>query len=143
MQKLSPIAEGTIVLPFDTVDDYSDVPSVREYAAQDPLRLSTVTLDLLAPMMSLRERALECVTQISAPAHSALATNDKIVDNGRTQELLSKLGEVVHVPGGHAFVLEQPEIIAQRMTNFIRTEPHRQPFAADVNRMTSDRPACA
>ena len=99
-------------LPFEPLDDFSLAPEVRQFIEADTLRWNAVPRPFLSPSKVVLERALAGLPSIGSPIRCLLATDDRLIDNTRTGELMAGR-QVERISGAHAIVLEQPRRLAE------------------------------
>lgn len=107
-----------VELPF-TADDFSDEPAVRTFIRADARAWKTQPRAFLRPSQELLARAVAAVPRLGMPISVMLASDDKIVDNLAVERLFGG-HEVVVARGGHALVLESPELVADFVSAALR-----------------------
>jgi alpha-beta hydrolase superfamily lysophospholipase len=117
MVHVTPDANGEVELPYDPLDDFSFDPAVRAFIEHDPLRWRRAPLAFLEPSRALGVRALAALERVRRPLLCLLASEDRLVDGVATRAAFAGFA-VEEIPGAHAFVLERPAAIAERLIGF-------------------------
>jgi len=111
----------TLALPLTTTL-FSDEPEVQRFIENDALRLTQATPQLLWESRRL-DGLLRHVDACPVPLFAMLSRQDRIIDTPRTEQWLAAL----HTPKtrvdvldrGHALQLECPELVAERVREWI------------------------
>ncbi|MEE9391669.1 MAG: alpha/beta fold hydrolase [Planctomycetota bacterium] len=121
------------VLPSPVrLEMFSDDPLTLDRLRQDRLKVVQVTKRLLWTAQKMTVAARSACLRLKCPIFLGLASDDRAVDNGRTQTMFSELSVDVDIQffdGPHGFVLESGLDVAGRVGNWI----HSQLFRVDVS----------
>lgn len=109
--------EDPVALSFD-VDLLSSDPGVMQRIRADELSWRTQPRSFLAASRGLLDRAICLLPNLAVPITTLLAEADRVVDNARVERLLAS-HPIVSLPGEHAFVLEAPTLLADRMISLL------------------------
>ena len=118
LKKLVP-ENGFYPIHFDPITEFSDVPEVQKFIANDAQLLKKIPVSQREISNALSSVAIEAVGKISVSILSVLADQDIIIDVLHTEEIL-KNTTLKWFKGGHGFVIEPggPEILAKEIDAF-------------------------
>jgi len=97
--------DGRLPIHFDPVTDFTDDPATQRAIRADALYLRWIPLAVRDAWKQLNPIAREALHKLPIPAQCVLTRTDRMIDIGKTVELLA--GIPLHwADGGHGFVVE-------------------------------------
>lgn len=118
-------------IPLNDVELFTDNETMREYLRGDRNRLHRATGRFFYVSRALDRMLQRPPRRIDFPVTLILATRDRIVDNGRTQEQVTRLAgdmlEIVQLEGAHTLEFESdPRPLYDALAAALaRGEPHK------------------
>ena len=113
------VAGDTLPLPFDD-DMFSKDERVRNFIRTDPDAWTTQPRAFANANAAIEPRVRSVERDIPVETFAILAENDEIIDVPQTRQLLGASHRVTldSIPGGHAFILEHPQEVANRIASY-------------------------
>ena len=107
---------------------FTKTPRYLDYIEHDPLRLERVTARFLLASRSLDRAIRARIHTLPVPVLLFLAGNDRIIDNGRTRELLDRLPSGllrvrVYEEATHSIQFEETERLVRDVDRFLEEVP--------------------
>jgi len=100
-------------LPFE-IEAFSDDARVLAWIREDPLAWRDQPREFLAPSRAIMDEVLRVLPKLDVPTTVILARGDRLIDNlGIERMIAPRTAE--YLAGGHALVLESPDVLAERV----------------------------